>query len=85
MQDNGFAHGASAGATSAAFVASFEMSDKAFAKCAKLSRKRLTGAATKLTSDQSLKQSLVSGMCTVMQSIGAAETFEEVILVCLRR
>lgn len=79
MQDSGFTHEASAGATLAAFVASFEMSDKVFAKCTKWSRKCLAGTETKPTSDKLLKQSLVLGMCAVVESIRAAETLEEVI------
>ena len=63
----------------AAFVASFNMTDKTFAKCAKRSRKRLAGTAAKPTSDKGLQTALMLGMCTVMENMRAAETLDEVV------
>ena len=79
MQHDELTHGASAGATSAAFVASFDLSDKVFSKCAKWSRKWLASTAAKPTSDKGLQRALVLGMCTLMERIRAADTLDEVM------
>ena len=79
MQCDGPSQAVSAGDTLAAFVASFNMTDKSFAKCAKCSRKQLTGTAAKPTLKKGLQTALVLGMCSVMENMAVAVTVEEVV------